>query len=157
MKEIMAYEMIYNKGLKYHNDIICVSFQKEYWATQRDENLYLLGEYEKALDFLDRHPFEGNAFWHYWRCGALLLSGRYAEALENSEQAISLEKQNFQSKFMATFYRKRAQAAFCCQEPPETILDFYGKALDTCNNEKFKKQLKAELRTYKSKGRLVID
>ena len=31
MKEIMAYEMIYNKGLKYHNDIICVSFQKEYW------------------------------------------------------------------------------------------------------------------------------
>ncbi len=133
------------------------SFQKEYWATQRTENLYLLGEYEKALDFLDRHPFEDNAFWHYWRCGALLLSGRYAEALENSEQAISLEKQNFQSKFMATFYRKRAQAAFCCQEPPETIHDFYGKALDTCNNEKFKKQLKAELRTYKSKGRLVID
>ena len=31
MKEIMAYEMIYNKGLKYHNDIICVSFKKEYW------------------------------------------------------------------------------------------------------------------------------
>lgn len=31
MKEIMAYEMIYNKGLKYHNDIICVFFQKEYW------------------------------------------------------------------------------------------------------------------------------
>lgn len=30
MKEIMAYEMIYNKGLKYHNDIICVSFQKEW-------------------------------------------------------------------------------------------------------------------------------
>lgn len=31
MKEIMAYEMIYNKALKYHNDIICVSFQKKYW------------------------------------------------------------------------------------------------------------------------------
>ena len=31
MKEIIAYEMIYNKALKYHNDIIGVSFQKEYW------------------------------------------------------------------------------------------------------------------------------
>ena len=31
MKEIIAYEMIYNKSLKYHNYIICVPFQKEYW------------------------------------------------------------------------------------------------------------------------------
>ncbi len=31
MKEIIAYEMIYNKVLKYKNDIICVPFQKEYW------------------------------------------------------------------------------------------------------------------------------
>ena len=31
MKEIIAYEMIYNKTLKYQNDIICVPFQKEYW------------------------------------------------------------------------------------------------------------------------------
>lgn len=31
MKEIIAYEMIYNKALKYQNDIICVPFQKEYW------------------------------------------------------------------------------------------------------------------------------
>ena len=31
MKEIIAHEMIYNKALKYQNDIICVSFQKEYW------------------------------------------------------------------------------------------------------------------------------
>lgn len=29
MNEIIAYEMIYNKALKYQNDIICVSFQKE--------------------------------------------------------------------------------------------------------------------------------
>ena len=31
MKEIIAYEMLYNKALKYQNDIICVPFQKEYW------------------------------------------------------------------------------------------------------------------------------
>ncbi len=31
MKQIIAYEMIYNKALKYQNDIICVPFQKEYW------------------------------------------------------------------------------------------------------------------------------
>ena len=31
MEEIIAYEMIYNKALKYQNDIICVPFQKEYW------------------------------------------------------------------------------------------------------------------------------
>ena len=31
MKEIIAYEMIYNKALKYQNDIICVPFQKKYW------------------------------------------------------------------------------------------------------------------------------
>ena len=32
MNEIIAYEMIYNKELKYQNDIICVPFQKEYSA-----------------------------------------------------------------------------------------------------------------------------
>ena len=31
MKEIIVYEMMYNKALKYHNDISCVPFQKEYW------------------------------------------------------------------------------------------------------------------------------
>ncbi len=31
MKEIMAYEMLYNKALEYRSDIICVPFQKEYW------------------------------------------------------------------------------------------------------------------------------
>ena len=31
MKEIIAYEMIYNKVPEYQNNIICVPFQKEYW------------------------------------------------------------------------------------------------------------------------------
>ncbi len=31
MKEITAYEMVYDKVLKYQNDIVCVPFQKEYW------------------------------------------------------------------------------------------------------------------------------
>jgi len=133
------------------------AFQKDYPATQRAENLCLLREYEQALDFLDQHPFKDNAFWNYWRCCALLLSGRCTEALENSKQAILLEEPNLQSKFMATFYRKRAQAAFCCKEPPETILDFYSKALDTCNNEKYKAQLEEELHCFQSEGQLVID
>ena len=31
MKEIIAYEMRYNKAFRYPNDIRCVPFQKEYW------------------------------------------------------------------------------------------------------------------------------
>ena len=31
MKEIIAYEMSFNKTLKYRNDIICVPFQEKYW------------------------------------------------------------------------------------------------------------------------------
>ena len=31
MKEIIAYEMLYNKAFEYQNDIICVPFQKKYW------------------------------------------------------------------------------------------------------------------------------
>jgi len=31
MKEIVAYEMVFDKTLEYQNDIICVSFQEKYW------------------------------------------------------------------------------------------------------------------------------
>ena len=31
MKEIIVYEMIFNKRLEYQDDIICVSFQEKYW------------------------------------------------------------------------------------------------------------------------------
>ena len=31
MKEIIAYEMIFDKTLKYQNGIICVPFQEKYW------------------------------------------------------------------------------------------------------------------------------
>ena len=31
MKEIIAYELIYNKPLKYHECINCVPFQEKYW------------------------------------------------------------------------------------------------------------------------------
>lgn len=31
MKEIIAYEMVFDKTLKYQNDIICVPFQEKYW------------------------------------------------------------------------------------------------------------------------------
>ena len=31
MKEIVAYEMVFDKTLKYQNDIICVPFQEKYW------------------------------------------------------------------------------------------------------------------------------
>ena len=31
MKEIVAYEMVFDKTLEYQNDIICVPFQEKYW------------------------------------------------------------------------------------------------------------------------------
>jgi len=31
MKEIVAYEMVFDKTLEYQNDIICISFQEKYW------------------------------------------------------------------------------------------------------------------------------
>lgn len=31
MKEIIAYEMFFDKTLEYKNDIICVLFQEKYW------------------------------------------------------------------------------------------------------------------------------
>ena len=31
MKEIIAYEMVFDKTLKYQNGIICVPFQEKYW------------------------------------------------------------------------------------------------------------------------------
>ena len=31
MKEIIAYEMLFDKTLEYQNDISCVSFQEQYW------------------------------------------------------------------------------------------------------------------------------
>lgn len=31
MKEIIAYEMVFNKTLEYQNGIICVPFQEKYW------------------------------------------------------------------------------------------------------------------------------
>ncbi len=31
MKEIIAYEMVYDKTIKYQDDIFCVPFQEKYW------------------------------------------------------------------------------------------------------------------------------
>ena len=31
MKEIIAYEMTFDKTLEYHNDINCIPFQEQYW------------------------------------------------------------------------------------------------------------------------------
>ncbi len=50
MKEIIAYEMIYNKDLKYQNDIICVPFQKEYWNEYRKIYNECFYKMRKALE-----------------------------------------------------------------------------------------------------------
>lgn len=50
MKEIVAYEMIYNKPLKYDNDIICVPFQKEYWTEYMRIYNECFYEMRKALE-----------------------------------------------------------------------------------------------------------
>ena len=31
MKEIIAYEMIYDKAVEYQDNIICIPFQEKYW------------------------------------------------------------------------------------------------------------------------------
>lgn len=50
MKEIIAYEMLYNKALKYQNDIICVPFQKEYWNEYMKIYNECLYKMRKALE-----------------------------------------------------------------------------------------------------------
>lgn len=53
MKEIIAYEMVYNKSLKYQNDVICVPFQKEYWNEyMKIYNVYMaIMSWELKIDF----------------------------------------------------------------------------------------------------------
>lgn len=58
MKEIIAYEMIYNKTLKHHNNIICLPFQKEYW----DEYMQIYNEcFYKMRTSLEIEPIN---FYH---------------------------------------------------------------------------------------------
>ncbi len=35
MKEIFAYEMSFDKMLKYQNDLTCISFKEKYWNEYR--------------------------------------------------------------------------------------------------------------------------
>ncbi len=50
MKEIIAYEMLYNKALKFQNDIICVPFQKECWNEYMKIYNECFYEMRKALE-----------------------------------------------------------------------------------------------------------
>ena len=50
MKEIIAYEMIYNKALEYQNAIICVPFQKEYWNEYMKLYIECFYKMRKALE-----------------------------------------------------------------------------------------------------------
>lgn len=50
MKEIIAYEMIYNKVPEYQNNIICVPFQKEYWNEYMEIYNECFYDMRKALE-----------------------------------------------------------------------------------------------------------
>lgn len=50
MKDIIAYEMIYNKELEYQDNIICVPFQKEYWNEYMKIYNECFYEMRKALE-----------------------------------------------------------------------------------------------------------
>lgn len=60
MKEIIVYEMIFNKRLEYQDDIICVSFQEKYW----NEYMKIYNEcFHKMRNALEIEPI--NYYYDY--------------------------------------------------------------------------------------------
>ena len=50
MKEIIAYEMIFDKTIEYQNDIICIPFQEKYWNEYRKIYNECFYKMRKALE-----------------------------------------------------------------------------------------------------------
>lgn len=60
MKEIIVYEMTFNKRLEYQDDIICVSFQEKYW----NEYMKIYNEcFHKMRNALEIEPI--NYYYDY--------------------------------------------------------------------------------------------
>lgn len=132
------------------------------WASfhvvTRAESFLLLKRYDDALQFLDEHVFENDAFWLYRKSCTFLWLDNYLDAQVCCDKALEKIQQKQEGyKYLSTFYRKRAQIAFYCQEGEKKILDFLTMAIESCNQSKYKRQLKKEMSIYQSKKRLGKD
>lgn len=62
MKEIVAYEMVFDKTLEYQNDMICIPFQEKYW----DEYMKIYNEcFYKMRKELEVEPV--NFYYDYFQ------------------------------------------------------------------------------------------
>ncbi len=127
-------------------------------VVQRAESFLLLKKYENALQFLDKHVFEEEAFWWYRKSCAFLWLDNYLDAQECCDKALEkIEQKQGSDKYLSTFYRKRAQIAFYCREDEQKIFDFLNSAVENCSESKYKEQLKREMSNYQSERRLDKD
>lgn len=127
-------------------------------VVQRAESLLLLRKYENALQFLNKHVFEEEAFWWYRKSCTFLWLDNYLDARECCDKALEkIEQKQGNDKYLSTFYRKRAQIAFYCREDEQKILDFLNSAVENCSESKYKEQLKREMSNYQSERKLEKD
>ncbi|MDE5781020.1 MAG: hypothetical protein K2I03_06020 [Lachnospiraceae bacterium] len=127
-------------------------------VVKRAESFLLLRKYDDALQFLDKHVFEEEAFWWYRKSCAFLWLDNYLDAQECCDKALEkIEQKQGKYKYLSTFYRKRAQIAFYCQEDEQKILYFLNMAIENCNESKYKEQLKREMSIYQSERKLEKD
>ena len=145
------FEIAENYFENMESEVNLTSFQ----VVHRAESFLLLKRYDEALQFLDRHCCEEEPFWWYRKSCALLWLNEYSDAQKCCDTALEkLEKNQKNLRYLSTFYRKRAQIAFWCQEDEQKIKFFLSEAIDRCSNSKFRKQLKREMSTYQSEGKL---
>lgn len=127
-------------------------------VVKRAESFLLLGKYGNALQFLDEHVFEEEAFWWYRKSCAFLWLDNYLDARDCCDKALEkIEQKQGKDKYLSTFYRKRAQIAFYCRENEQKILYFLKEAVETCSENKYKEQLKREMLNYQSERKLEKD
>lgn len=148
------FEIAENYFENMESEVKLTSFQ----VVQRAESFLLLKRYDEALQFLDRHSCEEEAFWWYRKCSALLWLNKYLDAQKCCDKAIEkIEEKPGKDKYLSTFYRKRAQIAFYCQEDEQKIKYFLNEAINHCNESKYRKQLEREMSTYQSERKLEKD
>ena len=107
MKEIIAYEMIYNKALEYQNDIVCVPFQEKYW----NEYMKIYNEcFYKMREALEVEPIN---FYHDYsqikdKINDIFLYIMIIILYRNicSESRLKIKNNTFSIMISATLFRK---------------------------------------------------
>lgn len=128
---------------------------KSFQTVRIADNFLLLRKYDDALQFLNQHVFEEDAFWWYRKSCALLWLDYYKDALHCCNMALlRMEGKPEGKKYLSTFYRKKAQIIFYYQKDEHQIIDLLNQAIENCNEKKYRNQLEGELSTYRNKGKL---